>query len=433
MENCTYDIYLATNLINGKIYVGQTKTGRLNRRIFEHIHDIPYTKNTCVFHAALAKYGINNFEFKILETNIPKDQIDNKEKYYIALYQSYYRDENGNPTNGYNMTFGGQGTHGYIFTEEDKAKMSKKNKDAWEQIKNTKPELYKQHCINSHIASIGKQTSDLTKQKIREQKLNSVPWNKGKSQGAYFECILPFLKVCQYDQFTDKLINTFDNIYAAVNYAITVLHASKEWCKQFIYTDCRQNNGSHYLYKWRFEDYNLFRQLFQDCENDKLYLSNNYIRPLSGTQFSSIPILQFNKYTGEFIKEFEGTYFAAASLNLSNSYHKVSSIYAGRIFAVCEAKKGSAYGYVWRFTKDYPNKILPKKELLKIDKSPVAKTILQYDLNGTLIAEFESAPVYARTVESDKKEQRKIAQRINVACRSHYKIYRRFIWKYKEN
>ena len=423
-----YLIYLVTNKINCKRYVGQTKQGRLDKRIFEHLIESKAAGTTVIFHNAIRKYGIENFEIEVIEDHISEEEIDEKEKFYIQFYHTYYKEGKG-----YNMTLGGQGTHGYIFTEEDKAKMSEKNKAAWKQIKNTKQELYKQHCINSHITSIGKQISDLTKQKIREQKLNSVPWNKGKSQGAYFECILPFLKICQYDQFTDKLINTFDNIYAAVNYAITVLHASKNWCKQFIYADCRQNNGSHYLYKWRFEDYNLFKQLFQDCKNDKVYLSNNHIRPLSGTQFSSIPVLQFNKYTGEFIKEFNGTYFAAASLNLSNSYYKISNVYAGRIFAVCEAKKGSAYNYIWRFKKDYPNKILPKKELLKIDKSPVAKAILQYDLKGSLIAEFESAPAYARMIGADKKEQRKIAQRINAVCSGHYKTYRGFIWKYKEN
>lgn len=114
-----YLIYLATNLINGKKYIGQTHHNRLKRRISEHISKSANNNTSVIFHNAIKKYGIKNFEFKIIEDNILEEFIDEKEAYYIKFYNTFYK-------NGfrYNMTLGGQGTHGYVFTEEDKNKQS---------------------------------------------------------------------------------------------------------------------------------------------------------------------------------------------------------------------------------------------------------------------------------------------------------------------
>lgn len=136
-----YLIYLVTNLINHKKYIGQTKMGRLDQRINEHILDIPYTKDTCIFHAALAKYGIDNFSIEVIEDNIPEENIDDREKYYIKKYDTYYKD-----LKGYNMTFGGQGTHGYVFTEEDRAKLSLAQKNYWLDLKEHNLAEYERLC-----------------------------------------------------------------------------------------------------------------------------------------------------------------------------------------------------------------------------------------------------------------------------------------------
>lgn len=89
-------IYKFTNKINGKIYIGQSVN--IERRIGEHFcrHD------GTPFHLALEKYGRDNFIIEILEEcNI--DVLDDREKYYISLYDS----ENKNK--GYNRTSGGEG------------------------------------------------------------------------------------------------------------------------------------------------------------------------------------------------------------------------------------------------------------------------------------------------------------------------------------
>ena len=92
-------IYKITNLINGKSYIGQSidiegrwhnEKNRAFRPSYEH-----YDKT---LFRAFRKYGLQNFQFEIIE-ECEELELDEKEKYYIALYDTYY--------SGYNETLGG--------------------------------------------------------------------------------------------------------------------------------------------------------------------------------------------------------------------------------------------------------------------------------------------------------------------------------------
>lgn len=111
-------IYKILNLVNGKIYIGQS-VDILNRRWPYHIYCLNsgnhYNKH---LQYAWVKYGEKNFEFTIVE-ECSEDQLDIKEMYYIDLYKSYI------PEFGYNKTLGGEGGRA---TEETKVKMSESHK-----------------------------------------------------------------------------------------------------------------------------------------------------------------------------------------------------------------------------------------------------------------------------------------------------------------
>lgn len=82
--NSITGIYLIRNTINQKNYVGQSK--HILRRWTEHKYDskdIDYP-----LYAAFRKYGINNFEFSILE-ECSIEELPFKEEYYIDKYNSY--------------------------------------------------------------------------------------------------------------------------------------------------------------------------------------------------------------------------------------------------------------------------------------------------------------------------------------------------------
>lgn len=83
-------IYIITNKVNSKVYIGQTIQNIKNR--FEQ-HKINSTKNNCnKFYNAIRNIGIDKFNIDILEDNIKLKDLNDKERYYINKYNSI---ENG--------------------------------------------------------------------------------------------------------------------------------------------------------------------------------------------------------------------------------------------------------------------------------------------------------------------------------------------------
>lgn len=117
----TYSIYCHTNKLNGKKYIGQTKQS-LERR-FEKGKAY---KNCVLFYNAIQKYGWENFEHEILETNLSLEDANVREAYYISLYGLT------DPQKGYNIYTGGKNFK-HIITEETKRKISetKKGTPSW--------------------------------------------------------------------------------------------------------------------------------------------------------------------------------------------------------------------------------------------------------------------------------------------------------------
>lgn len=110
------DVYLITDTINHKFYVGVTCQGYLHR-YRDHINSAK-NGSAVLLHEAMRKYGYNNFKVELLESNVPDSKIASRERYYIRKYHSYYLDDCG-----YNMTHGGCGVAGYHHTELSKQKM----------------------------------------------------------------------------------------------------------------------------------------------------------------------------------------------------------------------------------------------------------------------------------------------------------------------
>jgi group I intron endonuclease len=84
-------IYSITNIINGKIYIGQGQD--VKTRMFS------YHANCNALLNAFKKYGEENFERKIIEY-CPIDKLDEREIYYIKKLETLI-------PNGYNVSPGG--------------------------------------------------------------------------------------------------------------------------------------------------------------------------------------------------------------------------------------------------------------------------------------------------------------------------------------
>ena len=95
-------IYKITNIITQESYIG------LSTHIEDRweYHQDPYNwkrESSKLLYKAMQKYGIENFTFEILE-ECTELELSEKEKYYVALYDTYHH--------GYNMTTGGEDYHG---------------------------------------------------------------------------------------------------------------------------------------------------------------------------------------------------------------------------------------------------------------------------------------------------------------------------------
>lgn len=96
-------IYKITNLINNKIYIGQSRNiaqrWKSHRNPYRHKEYSSYP-----LYRAINKYGLDNFSFEIIEECLDSD-LNEREKYWIQHYHSNSSDF------GYNQTSGGDGNN----------------------------------------------------------------------------------------------------------------------------------------------------------------------------------------------------------------------------------------------------------------------------------------------------------------------------------
>lgn len=146
-------IYLITNLVNEKKYVGQTIQG-LEKRWKQHILISKYSDYP--LYLDMREYDINNFIIKQICECENQDELNNKEIYYIIEYDTIIDHHKG-----YNMNYGGK-QNGKP-SEETRKRMSASGKGR----KFT--EEHKRKIGESNIGkNLGKHPSDETKRKMHE-------------------------------------------------------------------------------------------------------------------------------------------------------------------------------------------------------------------------------------------------------------------------
>ena len=102
-----FTIYKATNIINGKIYIGfDSKWPNRQKN-----HKNSYLKLGQKFYRAIRKYGWDNFEWSVIYQSKDKQHtLTVMEPFFIKQYNSFGQ-------YGYNLTTGGEGTFGYKFNQ----------------------------------------------------------------------------------------------------------------------------------------------------------------------------------------------------------------------------------------------------------------------------------------------------------------------------
>jgi len=157
-------IYKTTNLVNGKIYVGQDSN-----------NNSKYLGGGKLLKLAIKKYGKDNFVKEIIEECSSMDELSEREVYWIDIFNS--KDKNI----GYNILDGGLISPMYnnTHTDETKEKMSNNHYD----------------CNGENNPMYGKTFEDVWREKGLSEKEIKIKWDewlkkrselsKGENNGMY--------------------------------------------------------------------------------------------------------------------------------------------------------------------------------------------------------------------------------------------------------
>lgn len=138
-----YYIYMTTNLINNKKYIGQHK-GSIKDN---------YLGSGILLKKAIEKYGEENFKKEILCQCSTREEADKKEKEYISLYNAVNNKDFYNLAEGGSKGDGWRACKRYFQANPQKAQeVYKKNGERLQNWKITHPEEYKEKALAPFLA-----------------------------------------------------------------------------------------------------------------------------------------------------------------------------------------------------------------------------------------------------------------------------------------
>lgn len=238
-----YRVYLITNLVNGKKYVGITHNS-IEQRFQEHLAKSRCKNGNWKLHRALRKYGFDNFKLELLEDNISKEQIGERETYYIGLYDTL--------NSGYNMTLGGAGTSGYKHNPEHvksyihKIITPERNKKISEALKGKSFNTEHKRKLSEGMKNYHKTHDNSFKGKQHTQKTKDIISSKNTKH-----------KILMIDSKTEEILKEFDNCMKAAVWIVENQNKTTKigtigrhiTCLCMGISDCKTAYG--YKWKWK--------------------------------------------------------------------------------------------------------------------------------------------------------------------------------------
>ena len=326
-------IYKITNLVNGKVYIGQSQD--IYKRWYEHKKESRKNRKDIALYCAFAKYGIGNFSFEIIE-ECPLEVLDEKEMLYIKKYNSYVDWEN---TNGYNMTIGGALCHTHVGNDDQGVRVYQydKNGNFVAEYRN----------MNKAAKSVGLKSATSIYQAIKGKFLASgYQWRK-----EYSEKIQKYvrnkntLRVLQYDK-----DGNFIKIYNSIEDASKESNCSRSLIELCVEGHCKTGKG----FIWK-------------------YYKDNYLKNIETKEYKNSVTNSIEQYTldGELVEVYESSADAERKTGFSQSC----------IANCARGNQKTSFGYVWKFTS---------KPKVQYNRKSRGKKIAKLDLDFNLVNVYKS-------------------------------------------
>lgn len=371
-------IYKITNKINNKSYIGQSIDieRRWKQHTTEPFNDNADTYNT-LFYRAIRKYGLENFQFEVIEQCL-KEQLNEREKYWIQYYNTYVDNPN---SHGYNMTKGGEYTslepwYSYDYILE-----------LWNQGKTHQEILNIINCSDGTLSrALDKLNISADERRQRSNLYKAIPVN-------------------QYD-FNGHFISSYSSISEAIR---QISDRFPNASTANICYACNKKINSAYGYVWRYR-------------RDK----NNNDKDLPKEEAAVIKrkstVNQYN-LNGKYL----ATYLTIKDAIIDNKL----TVSQSAITNACNGTTKSSGGFMWRYYSDVQSVedlsiSWEKTKVSGIDTWHSSRPVIQYDLNGNFIQEYQSCAAAAKAVGMSQPSG------ISRACSGTRKTAKGFLWKYKD-
>lgn len=316
-------IYKITNQINGKCYIGRSVyiEGRWTKHKNTSVNKNDKGYNYPLY-KAIRKYGIDNFKFEVLEL-CAIEQLQDKERFFISLYQSNH------PDKGYNQTEGGDdSTANRKFSETEVSELTSRLQSTKDRIIDVAQDygVTEATIINFNKGlTYHKDNVDypIRKQEIVEKSIFTCP-----KCGAIVtvegvlcrSCCMISKRVVERPsplQLAEQIVNS--NFSAVARMFGVSSKSIEKWCQVY---------GIPHTYE-------KLKQWY--CEQT----GQTYELPTKKNPKEKVVriLQQLDLETGEVVNEFDSMASAKKHLDIKNNH----------IAAVCSGKRKSASGYGWRY------------------------------------------------------------------------------------
>lgn len=300
-------VYVHTNKINNKVYVGVAK-GSPEKRWGKNGNG--YSRSQPVFSYAINKYTWGGFEHEVIAQNLTQREAWDMEVELIARYKSNCK-RYKNPSYGYNMTDGGEGSYGFKHTEETKKKLSEIRSNPSDETRRRMSESAKERCTDEWRES----TSQLQSGIKRPQWSNPCPEDVKRKIGQKNS------KSVYQKTLNGEIIKKFNSQSEAER--VTGIHQASIWrC-------CNKKVKSAGGFLWDYVD--------------------SYNEPHENRMQRVIQI-DFDEH---YIREW----------NCATDAEDALGIVRGKVTMCCQGKRKSTGGFKWMYKEDY-DKLTRQNDLI---------------------------------------------------------------------